>query len=105
MDVRFDIPDRHRRLIRRIVNRAAGAGLVKGKVAPDHWYDRLHCTMDLTATHRNGCPLDLERLLDSNGVDFVHDIAGIARHLDRNTGRLGGCFLPRCARPPRRRAA
>lgn len=26
-----------------------------------------------------------------------HDIAGIMRHIDRNTGKLTRCFMPRCA--------
>jgi len=25
----------------------------------------------------------------------MHDVSGIARHLNRETGRLEGCFLPR----------
>ena len=52
--------------------------------------------MDITATHANGCPLDLERLLDADDFNFAHDVFGIARHLNRDTGQLER-FLPRMA--------
>lgn len=55
-------------------------------------------TMDLDACHSNGCPLDLEGLLHAPASDFGHDIAGIRRHIDRTTGKLQDCFLPRCAK-------
>ena len=57
--------------------------------------------MDLIACHLNGCELDLVKLLEAPAFDFAHDIAGITRHLDRTTGQLGDCFLPRCAMPER----
>jgi hypothetical protein len=64
---------------------------------PDAFNDRLEITMDLTATHLNGCPLDLPALLAGPGLDFGHDLAGIRRHIDRTTGALGDCFWPRFA--------
>lgn len=54
--------------------------------------------MDLTATHANGCPLDLSGLLAAAPADFSHDIAGIRLHLDRETGQLMDCFTPRYAK-------
>ena len=54
--------------------------------------------MDLTATHANGCPLDLEKFLGAPDFDFLHDVFGIQDHIDRRTGKLLNCFLPRCAR-------
>lgn len=60
--------------------------------------DALGTRMDLEAVHAT-CPLDLHRLAEAPAGDFAHDVLGIARHLDRATGNLGGCFLPRCARP------
>lgn len=54
--------------------------------------------MDITACHANGTPLELQKLLDAPEFDFVHDVWGIHRHIDRTTGELGDCFLPRCAR-------
>lgn len=53
--------------------------------------------MDLEACHCNGTPLQLTELLHSKLIDFSHDIYGIAQHLDRETGKLYGGFLPRCA--------
>jgi hypothetical protein len=55
--------------------------------------------MDLLATHANGCPLDFEKLLAFNEFNFAHDVVGIQRHLDRDTGELLHCFVPRCAKP------
>lgn len=60
--------------------------------------DRLSLVMDMTATHANGCPLDFNRLLDFDQSSFLHDICGINAHIDRKTGALTGCFVPRCAR-------
>lgn len=57
----------------------------------------LDICMDLSATNASGCPLDFERLLAFDEFSFLHDIYGIARHLDRETGQLNDCFLPRCA--------
>jgi hypothetical protein len=54
--------------------------------------------MDLEATHANGCPLDFAKLLACDDFDFLHDIGGIAMHLDRSTGVLKDCFLPRLAK-------
>lgn len=54
--------------------------------------------MNVTATHANGCPLNLEKLFGFPDFDFMHDITGINRHLDRNTGKLRGCFLPRSSK-------
>lgn len=53
--------------------------------------------MDLEACHCNGCPLDLDGLLAANQGDFGHDVLGIRRHLNRRTGLLQDCFLPRYA--------
>ena len=52
--------------------------------------------MDLIATHITS-PLRLNELLDAGDSDFVHDIAGIERHLDRQTFGLRDCFRPRFA--------
>lgn len=54
--------------------------------------------MDLDAVHSNGCPLDFDKLLAFDDFNFYHDIVGIAKHLDRDTGKLKNCFRPRCAR-------
>jgi hypothetical protein len=58
---------------------------------------RVTMLMDLTACHANGTPLRLEALLHAADGDFIHDITGIRAHMDRETGQLKDCFLPRYA--------
>ena len=62
-------------------------------------YKQQDAMMDIEACHSNGRPLDLQKLLAADDGTFGHDVFGIRRHLDRETGKLGGCFLPRCAMP------
>jgi hypothetical protein len=59
--------------------------------------DPLTMNIDVAATHANGCPLDLPALLSAPDLDFLHDICGIREHIDRETGRLTDCFIPRSA--------
>jgi len=47
--------------------------------------------------NHSGHILDLDRLLKFSDLDFEHDIRGIHNNLNRNTGKLENCFLPRCA--------
>lgn len=63
----------------------------------DTKYERLDCSMDITAVHCNGCPLDLKKLIEADDFNFAHDVFGIRNHLNRETGQLEDCFLPRCA--------
>jgi len=51
--------------------------------------------MDITACHANGNPLNLIELLNANNGNFCHDIYGINRYINRETGKLQDCFLPR----------
>lgn len=53
--------------------------------------------MDLCACIEGGCPLRLEELLQADKMDFLHDIAGIRKNLNRNTYKLENCFYPRFA--------
>lgn len=57
--------------------------------------DYTQIEMDVVACHMNGCPLDLKRLLAAEDGEFAHDILGIRRHIDRDTGELRNCFVPR----------
>ena len=57
---------------------------------------RLEFRMEITYAHED-CGLRLEELLGAPDFDFIHDVGGIARHLDHETLKLGGCFLPRFA--------
>ena len=59
--------------------------------------DRQSRLMDLEAVHQ-GLDMDWQGLLDAKDGDFMHDVGGIHRHMDRSTGILGDCFLPRYAR-------
>ena len=61
-------------------------------------YDATTALMDIVGCHRNGCPLELQALLEAETFDFVHDVFGIRRHINRNTGHLENGFLPRCAK-------
>lgn len=58
-------------------------------------YNARDALMDITAAHCNGNPLRLTDLLAADEFNFAHDVWGIMRHIDRETGRLGDCFLPR----------
>jgi len=64
----------------------------------DKRINRRHVTMDITACHANGNPLDLEELLTADDFNFTHDVFGITRYLDRTTGKLTDCFVPRYTR-------
>ena len=79
--VSFDVSKKDHELILAIAKRAnAGVDTI----------------MDLTACHANGCPLDLEKLLKAPEYTFWHDLGGIARLIDRSTGKVDKTFCPRC---------
>mgnify|MGYP001500460032 CR=1 FL=1 len=91
MPIKFKASDRDRVLIDEIANRAAkdlGEELLGDDPA-------LQAAMSVTACHLNGCELDLERLLNADRFNFMHDIVGIDRHVSRQTGKLTGYFQPR----------
>jgi hypothetical protein len=93
--VSFEINDSDFKLVRKIVERAA-------KKRPDHFgkkLEKLDLEMDLVATHSNGNPLDFQKILDADDFNFGHDVYGIVNHIDRRTGKLTRCFLPRYSRP------
>ncbi len=60
-------------------------------------YAKPDALMDLTACHANGAPLRLAELLKADKGNFGHDVFGIRRHLNHETGQLGGFFSPRYA--------
>ncbi len=80
-------------LILKIARRAVGLYSAHGVKL-----DLLETQMDLSATHAGGCRLNLDKLLAADDFNFMHDITGINRHLDRDTGKLMHYFTPRCAR-------
>lgn len=61
-------------------------------------FDLMSLKMDLQAVHTHGCPLDLKKLQKFDNGNFGHDVFGIRRYIDRETGELTDCFIPRCAR-------
>lgn len=60
--------------------------------------DKLDVFMNLIVCNTH-CPLDFWELANFDNFSFFHDIYGIERHLNKGTGKLENCFLPRCARP------
>lgn len=69
------------------------------QIAAEHGveYSYMTADMDITACHANGCPLRLVALLNSDEFTFTHDVFGIRRHINRETGKLENCFVPRTA--------
>jgi len=58
-------------------------------------YEFMDADMDVTACHENGCPLDLADLLTADDANFAHDVFGIRRHINRETGKIEDHFSPR----------
>jgi hypothetical protein len=89
MFMNFEIAADLRAHIKTILDRLA-------EFDPDR--DRTSTYMDLIACHNGGCPLDFEAM--ATWEDFgqvAHDVAGIGRYLDRETGKIVGFFHPRFA--------
>lgn len=82
-------------VIRKIIDRAAAHGLIR------RGDDRMSISMDLCAAHANGNPIDFDRFLAFDDFNFTHDYCGIARHIDRATGKLTDCFSPRSSKRER----
>jgi hypothetical protein len=95
--VSFEIAESDRQLVDEIVQRYAAAYSKAMRVEPSK-RTLQNLRMDLTATHANGCPMDFAKLLATDNFTFGHDISGIDRHIDRSSGKLLNCFLPRCAK-------
>ncbi len=93
-DVKFKATKKEMELIALIAKRAQ-------KWAP--LYDEADCQMDIDAVHSNGCKLRLEDFLAADDFNFAHDLIGIHRHIDRNTGKLKNNFFPRFAAPPKKK--
>jgi hypothetical protein len=93
--VKFESTKEEYALMSDIADRASKAGLI---MPAKKNYSRQDFLMDLDAVNSNGCPMNFEKMLAAPDFDFVHDVAGIYRHIDRETGQLTDCFIPRCAR-------
>lgn len=60
--------------------------------------DYMGVQMDIGACHITACRLDLKELLAASDFEFMHDVLGISRHFNRDTGMLEDCFWPRFAK-------
>lgn len=95
-EISFRISREESDIIRRLAERARAIDV---RVNPDiQRRNLMEWEMDFIACHANGCPLDLVKLEGFDEANFVHDAFGIARHLNRQSGHLGGCFCPRAAK-------
>lgn len=92
MTISFECSPADLETILRIAERA-----VHHPIIGEYLDDKTTIIMDINATHSNGCPLRLGMFEGSNDPDFIHDILGIRRHINRKTGRLEDCFTPRFA--------
>ena len=53
---------------------------------------KINFLLDLSTVNVN---VDWENLLNSADHNFLHDVCGINKHLDRETGELKNCLLPK----------
>ena len=86
--INFDCKKEDHELISKIVDR----------VIKEHKsIKKMDLSMDITAVHCNDTKIDLGKLFNADDFNFYHDVFGIMRHIDRRTGKLQDCFLPRCS--------
>ena len=76
-------------IIHRIAKRASHMAAEHGPA-----YPLLDADMDISSVHLK-TPLDLAALEIANTNDFSHDVFGIRKHLNRETGELEDGFSPR----------
>ena len=88
--VSFDVSREDMVLIGTIVSRANEMGLAR--------MVRISLMADLCAAKAQGCDIDFSRLLGFDDFSFTHDITGIISCMDRTTGLLTNCFVPRSRR-------
>ncbi len=89
-DINFNASADDAALIERILDRAERLGDLDR-------CNRLNTEMDILACHLNGTSLRLADWLAADDFNFRHDLYGIDRHMDRQTGKLTGFFVPRFA--------
>lgn len=58
--------------------------------------DRLLLIMDLRNAHEQ-FDLRLDEFLEADNFNFAHDVIGIQNHINRDTYKVEGHFLPRFA--------
>ena len=95
-EISFEIGEEDAKLVDKICDRVVDL-LLSIEGFNIYVESRIDLEMDIVACHLNGCPLDLKKLLGADNFNLVHDVGGIRRHMNRTTGKLEDCFLPRCA--------
>ena len=90
MDAINHTTDEDEAIIKRIANRAWDEECVREVYDGD----KLSLVIDLTFCNYSN-PLRLQEMLESSDFNFLHDVLGIAKHLNRDTGLLTDCFSPR----------
>jgi hypothetical protein len=88
--INFGAPQDEIRIVAQIASRAHDMAKCFGVE-----YTLQDATMDIIATHMNGHPLRLMELANADNINFSHDVFGIRRHLNRQTGKLDDFFVPR----------
>jgi hypothetical protein len=87
------LTDEERVVVGKIIERAQAMWRGFGLRPPS----KLNLTMDICAVHAR-MPLRLAEWLEADDFNFSHDIGGIVKHMNRQTGELEGFFVPRfCA--------
>ena len=86
MALNMDCTPKEKQQIGLIVNRML-------KTSPST--NKLTSHSGISMVHLNGCPLDLDGLINASDADFYHDINGIFLNLNTETGRLEDYFVPR----------
>lgn len=54
--------------------------------------------MTIVAVHINHIELDLIKLLNFDDFNFYHDINGMLKNINIETGKLDNFFMPRCSK-------
>jgi|TARA_Y100000310_G_scaffold345185_1_gene462450 hypothetical protein len=85
----FEVAETNYSIIVKIAKRAVKEAEELGVKIP-----LITAELSLLACH-NTCPLRLDELLVATSGNLLHDVGGIIRHLNKETGELQDCFLPR----------
>ena len=83
---------------RKLIERIADRYVVEFQAGSNLGVEKLDVVMDLELVHSNCYRLALEELWLANQFNFLHDVGGIRRNLNRKTGQLENCFRPRFIR-------
>ena len=85
-----------------IIERIASRAIALYRKYGNTELDEVDIMMDLMACHCNGCPLRLSEMEQADDFNLMHDVTGINAHINRYSGKLERCFLPRFADMERR---